>query len=98
MSLISERLHLWGRAAIDLIRGGETCNPSPGVPCDLNWFSALSLLTSFSIMKQFSVMFRRHGWRQEFSQQRARRWESGEGGGGALKNGEKWLALPQGRK
>lgn len=73
------------------------CNPSPGVPCDLNWFSALSLLTSFSIMKQFSVMFRRHGWRQEFSQQRARRWESGERGG-ALKNGEKWLALPQGRK
>lgn len=83
MSLISEWLHLWGRAAIDLIRGGEMCNPSPGVPCDFNWFSALSLLTSFSIMKQFSVMFRRHGWRQEFSQQRVRRWERwgrGEGG------------------
>lgn len=40
MSLISESVHLWRRAAIDLIGGGEVCNPLPGVPCELNWFSA----------------------------------------------------------
>lgn len=42
-------------------------------------------------MKQFSVMFQHHGWRQEFSQQRVRqRRRRREGGVGAT---EKWRKM-----